>query len=332
MPAVPAKLITPLNAYTHVQTNKVADLEHAVRRYYADVSFDIGRGASGLDAVANRCELNDIALTYGRHGAPLSIGIPNLDAYAMLFAFKGSAGATTDHGEVEIAGDRALVASASEPICLNYNADFEQLILNVKPQALSDKLEALSGETVTDRIVFNPRTDFRRPATEKLRQQFLFIVGQLDSRESNFHPLALAELEQAVIVSFLVANDSNYSVWLRGKIIDAAPWQVRKAEAYIEAHWDQPLTIEALAFVTGINTRTLFHSFQRSRGYSPMEFAKRIRLEQARKMLRTLDQSVTSIAFACGFGNLGHFSGYYRRAFGESPSSTLQRSRSPAHQ
>ncbi len=109
-------------------------------------------------------------------------------------------------------------------------------------------------------------------------------------------------------------------------VLEAAFWQVRRAEAYIEANWEQPLTIEALALVAGVSARTLFHSFKKSRGYSPMDFVKRIRLNHARRMLQDTHNStsVTDVAFTCGFGNLGHFSGYYRRAFGETPSATLR--------
>jgi transcriptional regulator GlxA family with amidase domain len=35
------------------------------------------------------------------------------------------------------------------------------------------------------------------------------------------------------------------------------------------------------------------------------------------------ETSVTKVAFACGFGNLGHFARDYRKAFGERPSETL---------
>src|ERR1700756_1631088 len=39
----------------------------------------------------------------------------------------------------------------------------------------------------------------RRRDTENLRRLFMFLVDRLDSATSSFHPLALAELEQAVI-------------------------------------------------------------------------------------------------------------------------------------
>jgi transcriptional regulator GlxA family with amidase domain len=38
--------------------------------------------------------------------------------------------------------------------------------------------------------------------------------------------------------------------------------------------------------------------------------------------------TVTDVALACGFGNLGHFAHYYRAAFGESPSASLRYARS----
>jgi AraC-like DNA-binding protein len=54
-------------------------------------------------------------------------------------------------------------------------------------------------------------------------------------------------------------------------------------------------------------------------------FAKLIRLRRARELLLKFDsrQSVTAVAFACGFSNLGHFARDYRAAFDELPSATL---------
>jgi transcriptional regulator GlxA family with amidase domain len=37
--------------------------------------------------------------------------------------------------------------------------------------------------------------------------------------------------------------------------------------------------------------------------------------------------TVTSVAYACGFSNLGRFAKYYHAAFGEHPSATLKTAR-----
>jgi transcriptional regulator GlxA family with amidase domain len=106
-------------------------------------------------------------------------------------------------------------------------------------------------------------------------------------------------------------------------------WQVRRAEAYIEAHWNEPITIASLACATAASARSIFYHFKNSRGQSPMSFVKQVRLEHAREMLETsgISRSVTAIAVDCGFGNLGHFAGDYFKRFGERPSETLKRSK-----
>ena len=106
-------------------------------------------------------------------------------------------------------------------------------------------------------------------------------------------------------------------------------WQVRRAEEYIETHWNQPITIASLARATAASARSIFYHFKNSRGQSPMSFLKQVRLEHAREMLKKsgINRSVTEIAIECGFGNLGHFAGDYFKRFGEHPSDTLKRSK-----
>jgi transcriptional regulator GlxA family with amidase domain len=41
----------------------------------------------------------------------------------------------------------------------------------------------------------------------------------------------------------------------------------------------------------------------------------------------TPETTVTSVAYDCGFSNLGHFAKYYHAAFGEQPSATLKAAR-----
>ncbi|MEK1895418.1 MAG: helix-turn-helix domain-containing protein [Rhizobium sp.] len=57
-----------------------------------------------------------------------------------------------------------------------------------------------------------------------------------------------------------------------------------------------------------------------------MAFARRVRLTQARDMLAApaSGTTVTSVAFDCGFGNLGAFARYYQTSYGELPSATLR--------
>jgi transcriptional regulator GlxA family with amidase domain len=137
----------------------------------------------------------------------------------------------------------------------------------------------------------------------------------------------LRELEQTILVAFLTANRHSFSHLLEREPKDTLSLHVRRAEDFIEAHWNQAITIEKLVEATGVGARAIFRAFQHTRGYSPMAFARMIRLRHAREMLSApaMETSVTTIAFVCGFGNLGHFARDYRETFGERPSETLAR-------
>jgi transcriptional regulator GlxA family with amidase domain len=84
-----------------------------------------------------------------------------------------------------------------------------------------------------------------------------------------------------------------------------------------------------MAAVAKVSARSLFRQFKQDRGYTPAEFAKRIRLNSAREMLEQPREgdSVIQVALRCGFQNPGHFARDFRLAFGELPSETLKRSR-----
>lgn len=58
-------------------------------------------------------------------------------------------------------------------------------------------------------------------------------------------------------------------------------------------------------------------------GHSPALFLRNHRLHKARRMLLDEASSVKEAAYSCGFTEMGRFSGYYKKLFGENPSATL---------
>jgi transcriptional regulator GlxA family with amidase domain len=137
------------------------------------------------------------------------------------------------------------------------------------------------------------------------------------------------ELEQAVQVAFLYASRHSFSHLLEREEGMPAPAMVRRLEEFIEAHWREAITIERLAAEAGVSIRAVFRAFERSRGYSPMAFAKAVRLKRAREILTSGDPgvSVTATAFKTNFANPSRFAKDYREAFGELPSQTVSRTR-----
>ncbi len=176
-------------------------------------------------------------------------------------------------------------------------------------------------------LVFDLTAPPKQPAALLLRELTMFLAHQLNSTAANLPRPMLLELEQALIVTLLSAQRHNFTEILESSAKEPAPVALRLAEEYIEANWARAISIEELASQTNTSIRSLYAAFKTHRGYSPMRFAKSVRLRCARQMLlegnpRT---SVSQIAFKCGFGNLGQFASDFQQMFGELPSEVFAR-------
>ncbi len=103
---------------------------------------------------------------------------------------------------------------------------------------------------------------------------------------------------------------------------------LRRALEFLDGGGEPLPTIPELCRWAGVGQRTLEYAFRDQLGVTPVRYVKLLRLNRAHRLLRRTspaDETVTSIALACGFTELGRFAGDYRRLFGESPSQTLQR-------
>ena len=112
-----------------------------------------------------------------------------------------------------------------------------------------------------------------------------------------------------------------------------APRRIPRAElvaqvvAFLRDTISEPVTVAELSQRAGVSDRTLRAAFRDVLGRSPKQYALAERLCAAREALSIADPgttTVTDVAMAYGFFELGRFAGRYRHAFGESPSRTLR--------
>ena len=315
----------PLDTFPAVRSRNSEEVQEALVRTFGARRFDLPHGSEGLNVRANHWQSRNIGVSYCNYGGRVQVEFPGAAFFRLQMCLRGGADIRIDRLQRQVTREETPVIPPGTVLINDFSPGYEQLVLRVDADALTNKLAAAIGAIPRRKLEFRPVT--RVEGLESLQRLLMFFISELDSGSSTMPPLALAELEQTLMVSFLCSNPSNYSELLEGRTRPAAPWQVRLAEEYIEAHWDQPITIDALARVTSTSARSLFQHFKRSRGRSPMDFVKEVRLEHARQMLTrtTVETSVTATAFACGFGNLGHFAKDYLKRFGERPSDTVKR-------
>jgi adenylate cyclase len=107
------------------------------------------------------------------------------------------------------------------------------------------------------------------------------------------------------------------------------PVDLVRALDWLRAHLSEPIDLERLAEVAGVRPRTLEKHFRTFLNATPLGWARRMRLTKARRELERgrTHTTVTKVALANGFNELGRFAGHYRAMFGEAPSATLRSSR-----
>lgn len=129
-----------------------------------------------------------------------------------------------------------------------------------------------------------------------------------------------------------IGEDDPESAAQRGaEFSRALPADIVSALRWLRGHLSEPVRLEQLADIAGVRPRTLETHFKLFLGTTPLGWVRRMRLTQARqRLLRSAGKTtVTDVAVATGFNQLGRFAAEYRKMFGELPSATVRRLQGP---
>ena len=238
---------------------------------------------------------------------------------------------TEDQPEVY---NRGKLFSVGE-LCAN-DSDMQHVVTNgnyrlggisLDPEELAAACKSMMG------YEFDPEhcNRFLRPAPE-LMKRFLDLhatVGSFAKATPEFLeiPAVVRAIEQKLTHAFLAClADCNGS-----KMKDGRPGSktiVARFEAFIEAHPNTPLYLDELCAAVGVAERTLRAACEDHMRMGPIRYLTLRRMHLVHRALtRALPGSstVTQIATAHGFWELGRFSVAYRELFGEPPLATLRR-------
>ena len=95
---------------------------------------------------------------------------------------------------------------------------------------------------------------------------------------------------------------------------------VRRATAFLGAHFDEEFGAARLAGEAHVSTSHLSHLFKRELGLSFKRLLNQIRVERAKELLQEdPGLRITDLALEVGFGDLSHFLKTFRRIVGHSP-------------
>ena len=194
------------------------------------------------------------------------------------------------------------------------------------------ELERLFGEIAgihPGRLDFEPGLNLERPEGRRLQRLIHFTLGELSANPPALdNPILRRQLDDFVL-SGILSLPGNHHRLLDPSNSSAGIAVVRRAEEFMEAHVDHPITLSDVAAGCDCSRTKLFLAFKRERAWTPLQFLVRRRMERARRLLLapTPGTTVTRVSLDCGYTSLSRFAQEYRRLFGETPSMSLNRSR-----
>lgn len=101
--------------------------------------------------------------------------------------------------------------------------------------------------------------------------------------------------------------------------VDANIAVVKRMIAFIRRAFAEDIQLKDIALAGSVSKSTCTRLFQRYTGRSPVSYLIEYRLEQGAMMLRSSDDTVATIAQACGFSQQSYFTRMFQRTFGATP-------------
>lgn len=110
-------------------------------------------------------------------------------------------------------------------------------------------------------------------------------------------------------------------------LADSALTYVNRAITWMRENYATPVRIEDLARMAGMSTSVFHRHFRAVTAMSPLQFQKRIRLQQARSLLVAQPGDVAAVGHLVGYDSPSQFTREYRRMFGAPPGQDAARLR-----
>jgi AraC-like DNA-binding protein len=102
---------------------------------------------------------------------------------------------------------------------------------------------------------------------------------------------------------------------------------IAKAVERLSQDFDQTVRIEELAQELGMSVSSFHQHFKSVTAMSPLQFQKRLRLQEARRLMLGENLDATSAAYRVGYNDAAHFNREYKSLFGVPPMRDVQQLR-----
>ncbi len=150
----------------------------------------------------------------------------------------------------------------------------------------------------------------------RMMSSFLRLLSLTDDEQSfkYLFPLINKEIHYYALTDGQCTN-------LRELCINGMPNnRISKAVKWIKEHFREPVKIDELSDMIFMAPSTFHLHFKNVTSMTPLQYAKRLRLQEAKRLMMFEGFNASTAAFEVGYESVPQFSREYKRLFGKSPS------------
>jgi AraC-like DNA-binding protein len=323
--------LAPLTKFQRFATDDLEVMRGAMTDAYCRHDIRTNERRPQIAARHNQADLGAVSFNFLTYGVQLTVDVPEMpDFFLIDFPLTGEMRYQVRSDTFACTIGQCSISSPGGFLRSEWLRDSELITVKIDRRAVERVLGQMLDRSITRPICFDPVLDCTRGTGASFRALVNYLVAEMDAIDAVRHaPLWSRQLQRTVISGLLATQRHTYSEEIAACTGSASPKCVRRAEAFIRDNLTNVISIEDIVSATGVPERTLFASYKKFRGMTPMAHHRALRLAAAREDLLKAGpcDTVASIACKWGFFHLGHFSHDYAARFGEKPSATLQLSR-----
>lgn len=213
---------------------------------------------------------------------------------------------------VRVTGESSISDLRREPRIL-IDSPVHSLLLYL-PRVALNALAGDAGLSPVEDLRFEPGVGFRDDTFWNLGQALLPTLRAPEQASRLFTDHVALALAAHVAAAY---GGRDIARPIRGGL---APWQEKRAKEMILADLAGRRSLDEIAAACGLSASHFARSFRKTTGVAPHAWLVRARVQQAMVRLRRRDETVASVADACGFADPSHFARVFTRQVGLSPS------------
>lgn len=160
-----------------------------------------------------------------------------------------------------------------------------------------------SFEGNREHVIFNCR---------KEHEDFLFFMNallkEMEEKRKDYE-LVCQNLLEVMVVRLLRRSNFSFEYETSAK----SSRECIKLKQYIEANYNQDITLDMLAQISHLNKYYLAHAFTRYFGCSPINYLCEVRIKASKELLASTDYSITEIAQLSGFSSQSYFAQCFQK-------------------